>query len=105
MLAEYFVNVKDTAKLHAALVTELSFDKERVFAFAEPYNWNSVLAIARRLRPDLEFPADIEDNSEDLSTVDNASALQILKERYGQTGWTGLEESLRENLQAVPKQS
>lgn len=64
-----------------------------------------MLAIARRLRPDLDIPADIEDNSEDLSTVDNATALKILKERYGQDGWTGLEESLKKNLEAVPKKA
>jgi hypothetical protein len=53
----------------------------------------------------LDIPADIEDNSEDLSTVDNAGALKILKERYGQDGWTGLEESLKKNLEAVPKKA
>lgn len=51
----------------------------------------------------MDIPADIEDDSEDLSTVDNAGALKILKERYGQNGWTGLEESLGANLEAVPR--
>jgi len=92
----YFVNVLDAALLHVVALTNPSVQNERLFAFAEPFNWNDVLEIMRRLYPDREFPEDIE-CGRDLSVVDNRKAKELLR-GMGREGWTGLEESVRENV-------
>jgi hypothetical protein len=35
---EYFINVRDDARLHVAATIDASLSNERIFAFAEPYN-------------------------------------------------------------------
>lgn len=103
--ADYHVDVRDNARLHAALAIDTSYNKERVLAYAENYNWNKILAIARCIRPDLDTPADIDSKSEDLSIVDTKLALEILKKRFGQDGWISLEESLRGTLERIPQRA
>lgn len=98
--AEWFVNVRDTALLHIAALIDADITNERVFAFAEPYNWNSLLAAMRKARPDAKVPEDLKDNSKDLSKVlPRARAEEILKKNFGQNGFVGLEESVRQNIE------
>jgi hypothetical protein len=97
---EWFVNVQDTARLHIAALIDADIKSERVFAFSEPYNWNSVLAAMRKARPDSKVPEDLEDNSKDLSKVlPKARAEEILKKNFGQDKFIGLDESIRANIQ------
>jgi len=96
---QWFVNVRDDAKLHVAALIDPACNGQRIFAYAEPYNWNDVLAIFRKLKPNKSFLAD-RDDGRDLSEVPNAEAEELLKKHYGH-GWTGLEESIRENLRFV----
>merc|ERR1711939_904195 len=72
---QYYVDVQDTARLH----------------------------VVERIRPDLKdrAPPRSASNDKDLSTVDTALALRLLKERFGQDGWTKLETSLKANLESV----
>lgn len=95
--------MKDVAKLHVAAMTDSSIKGERILAFAETWNWNKIIDIVERIRPDLKdkAPARLESNDEDLSTVDTALAVRILKERFGQDGWSKLEDSLKANLASV----
>ncbi|CAC9890405.1 unnamed protein product [Aureobasidium pullulans] len=73
---------------------------ERIFAFAEPYNWNTILAIMRKVRPDEKVPEDLKDNSKDLSKVlPKPRAEQILKKNFGQDGFKSLEEAVKLNIQ------
>jgi nucleoside-diphosphate-sugar epimerase len=97
---EWFVNVRDTALLHIAALIDADIKHERIFAFAEPYNWNSILAAMRKARPDKKVPEDLKDNSKDLSKVlPRARAEEILKKNFGQNGFVGLEESVRQNVE------
>ena len=91
------VNVKDTARLHVAALLDPAVENERILAFAHPFNWNDILAILRKLYPEKKFPTDIEDEPRDLSKLDNSRGVTLLK-AFGQPGFTGLEESVRENL-------
>lgn len=91
------VNVKDTARLHVAALLDPAVENERILAFAHPFNWNDILAILRKLYPEKKFPTDIEDEPRDLSKLDNSRGFTLLK-AFGQPGFTGLEESVRENL-------
>ena len=90
------VNVKDTARLHVAALLDPDVENERILAFAHPYNWNAILAILRRIYPNKKFPTDIENEPRDLSKLDNSREAALLK-AFGRPGFTGLEETVREN--------
>ncbi|THZ50744.1 NAD(P)-binding protein [Aureobasidium pullulans] len=97
---QWFVDVRDTARLHIAALIDPEIKDERIFAFAEPYNWNTILAIMRKVRPDGKVPEDLKDNSKDLSKVlPKPRAEQILKKNFGQDGFKGLEEAIKLNIQ------
>ena len=98
--ARWFVNVVDVALLHLAALTESDVEGERLFAYAEPFNNNDTLRMLRKLGPDKKFPADFEDDSRDLSSVDSERSVELLK-RYGRHGFAGMEESIRQNVGLV----
>ncbi|KAK4543890.1 hypothetical protein LTR36_004664 [Oleoguttula mirabilis] len=93
---QWFVDVRDTAKLHVAALIDPSANGQRIFAFAEPYSWNKLLAILRKQNPDRQFLEDKEGEGEDLCQIPNEDAEALLQKHYGH-GWTPLEESLRAN--------
>lgn len=97
---EWFVDVKDTARLHVASLANPSVQNERILAFAAPFNWNGVLAVFRRLYPERTFVEDLPDIGRDLCKVPNARGAELLRE-YGQPGWTSLETCLEENTQGL----
>lgn len=72
---------------------------ERIFAYAEPFNFNDLLAIIRKLRPGQKIPADFPNLQRDLSTVDNGLGKELLKKWWNQDGYKSLTESLRQNLE------
>lgn len=97
--AQYFVDVRDTARLHVAALTDADIQNERVFAFAEPFNWNAILRTLRKVRPNHEFPSDSENDEKDLSIIAlRARAEEILLKNFGQKGFTALEETLEANI-------
>jgi len=98
---QYFVHVQDTARLHAAVVTDLKYDGERLLAFAEPFNWNQLLALAHKYAPKDKVAGitqKIDNDDKDLSTVATADAVRVLKEKYGQDGFLSLDEAMKENI-------
>lgn len=92
----WMVTVKDTARLHVSGLTDPRVENERLLAYAEPFNWNDVLAQLRRLYVDRSFPKDIVDAPRDLSTVDNSREAHLLQAN-GRNGFTGFEESVKDN--------
>lgn len=81
-----------------AAATDSSIKDERIFAFAEPYNWNQVLDICRKARPEVDVPSKLDNNDKDISTVDNELARQILKDRFRQDGFLPLERGVSDAL-------
>jgi hypothetical protein len=71
---------------------------ERLFGFAAPYNWNSFLAVFRKLYPQKQFVDDIPNLGQDMSTVPKQRAEEVLQS-MGLNGWTSLEESIRQNTE------
>ena len=99
---QWFVNVRDNARIHVAAAIDPSVENERIWPFTAPYNWNDVLAIIRRLRPsEGKVPKDIDGLGRDVSTVDNGMARELLRKWWGQDGYTGLERTVEENLECV----
>lgn len=93
---QYFIDVRDTAKLHIGALVDTKTSNERLWGFAEPYNWNSVLAIFRKLWPQKQFINDLPDLARDESTAPTESALEVLRSVFGQDQWTSLETALKE---------
>lgn len=94
------VDVKDTARLHVAALLDPDVENERILAYASPFNWSDILATLRKLYPHKKFPADIENEPRDLSKLDNSRGATLLK-AFGRSGFTGLEESVREGLKGL----
>ncbi|KAK3114644.1 hypothetical protein LTR53_006856 [Teratosphaeriaceae sp. CCFEE 6253] len=92
----WFVDVIDDARLHVAALLDPSCAGQRIFAAAEPFNWNDLLRIFRKLRPGKAFMADVE-MGRNLSRVPNQEAEALLRKWFGK-GWTGLEESVGETI-------
>lgn len=99
-LPEYFVDVQDTALLHVAAAIHPDVKSERVFAFAEPVNGDSILAILRKLYPGRTFPPDFQ-AEKDLSDIVPRKRAQELLRAMGKEGWTSLEESIRRNTEDI----
>lgn len=98
--AQYFVDVQDTALLHVAAAIHPDVKSERVFAFAEPVNGDSILAILRKLYPGRTFPPDFQ-AEKDLSDIVPRKRAQELLRDMGKEGWTSLEESIRRNTEDI----
>jgi nucleoside-diphosphate-sugar epimerase len=94
--AAYFIDVRDTAKLHIAALVDPDTSNERLWGFAERFNWNTILAIFRKVWPERKFVEDLSGQGWDEANVSTESALQTLKTVYGQEGWITLEKSLRD---------
>jgi hypothetical protein len=92
---EFFVDINDTALIHVGALLHPDVQGERLFAFAEPQNWNTILAKLRNLYPQQSFAEDVPNLGHDLSHPPNDRALFVLKS-LGATGWKSLEQSLKE---------
>lgn len=82
--AEYFVDVRDVARLHAAALLVDTVDRKRVFAYASPMNQTSLIATLRRLRPrNVKIPDPPIGEGSDISDVKPArEAEQLLKDFF-----------------------
>lgn len=101
-VAEWFVDVRDTARLHVAALINPAVKSERIFAFGEPYNWTTMFSILRKAFPDHadKIPDDIPNESKDLSAVQTKARSEELLRAFGQDGFISLEESLKANAQS-----
>ncbi|KAH8689555.1 putative cinnamoyl-CoA reductase [Talaromyces proteolyticus] len=95
LIAQWFVDVEDTAKIHTIALLDPEVSSERIFAFAATYTWTEILGILRRLRPSNDkIPATPENEGHDLSKILPAKRAEQLLERFYGKGWTKLEDSI-----------
>lgn len=101
--AEYYVNVVDDARLHlVAAVLDDSLKDQRIFAFAGTFNMGELIDTMQKVRPDMKAKLDKDPNEgHDLTRVPNEVGAELLKKWFGQNGWTGFEQSVRENLEHI----
>ncbi|ORY62115.1 uncharacterized protein BCR38DRAFT_410560 [Pseudomassariella vexata] len=99
--SEHVINVVDCARLHVAATIDGSVVNERVLAFHEPFNWNDVIEVIRELKPDAKVVDIMPDLPRVLSEVDNALGAELLRKWWGQKGYTGLKESIRQNIEGL----
>ncbi|KAJ7652446.1 NAD-P-binding protein [Mycena polygramma] len=93
------INVVDDARLHVAALLDPACHGKRIFAFAERYNWNRILAILRKQNPEREFLEDGPDQGQSLSEIVPIEAAEALLRKHYQKGFTGLEETIKENTE------
>jgi nucleoside-diphosphate-sugar epimerase len=97
---QYFVDVRDTARVHVAGLLDPNTSGQRLWTFGEPYNWNQILSIYRRLYPNRKFIDDLEGVGVDKAIAPSKTAKDTLKV-FGQNGWTSLEDSIKASLESV----
>jgi hypothetical protein len=78
-------------------ILEPRVKNERLFAYAEPWNWNDLLVMFRTWYPDRQFVDDME-LGRDIAKVANGRALELLRLVYNQEKWTSLEDSVKANV-------
>lgn len=93
---EYFIDVKDCARLHVVGLLDPSVKDQRIFGLAQQFNWTDVLTILRKTHPQQQLPKNPENEGRDYTEViPRDKAEKLLKDFYGQPGWTSLEDSLK----------
>lgn len=96
MLADYYSDVKDVARLHAIALLAPGVENQRIFAFAGQITMTAVVEILRQLRPKNQLiPDPPVGEGRDLAEVTLApKAERLLKQYFGQDSWVSLEDSL-----------
>ncbi|KAH7400849.1 hypothetical protein DE146DRAFT_693473 [Phaeosphaeria sp. MPI-PUGE-AT-0046c] len=90
---QYFTAVRDAALVHIAALIYEDVKSERLFVYAERFNFNDLLAIYRKNYPDKTFKDDIPGLGRDMVVPPTARAEEVLKWIKG-SGWDSLEESI-----------
>lgn len=98
---EYFVDVQDTARFHVAGAVLPGVQNERIFAWAEPFNFDAVLEIMRIQFPEKNFVGNFHRYRE-LSVAEKpqARALELLKQ-LGREGFVPLKQSVLLNVEKL----
>jgi hypothetical protein len=87
-LTEWFVDVRDTARLQFLAFTTPFMGGKRYLAAGEPFQWNQVYEIYRKDFPNAKVPEDFDEGGADVQKLDNSSSTEVLG------GWISLEQSL-----------
>lgn len=93
--------MEDTARLHAIALFGPSVRYERLFAAANPLIWADVLKILRRVQPNnSRIPSPPLQEEPTLGEIIPAArAEQLLREHFGQKGWTPMNVSLENGIE------
>lgn len=91
------------ARLHVIGLLHPRVQSERLFGFAEPFNWHDIVNTLRKIQPHNKLiPDPPENEGRALShIVPAARAEQLIQEFFHRRGWTSLEDSLREGISKV----
>ena len=101
------VSVQDQARLHLAALVDPDVKNERLYALAYPFSINQILEIWRKRYPkNSKLPPSRPDFGH-LSPInpDSSRSLEVLKKNFGQKEWMGLEETIVEQVEALPSVS
>ncbi|KAJ3541096.1 hypothetical protein NM208_g443 [Fusarium decemcellulare] len=93
---QYYVHVQDTARLHVAAGILADVRDQRIFAYAERFNWDIVLDILRKYKPNQVYPDNFSGGI-DPNEVPRDEAEKMLR-ALGRPGWVGLKESVRDSI-------
>jgi nucleoside-diphosphate-sugar epimerase len=98
--AARFVDVRDVAALHIALMLDENSDNRRLFAAPHKFSLNGLLEIFRKGYPHREILADLDlPNQPNIELEDKEST--ALLEAFSGRKWIPLEETVLANVQAA----
>ena len=92
---QWYVHPVDCALVHVSALVYSDVDSERLFAFAEPWSYNQMMDIWRKLYPERKFLENIEGLGVDKMKVPNKRAEEVLMWVKG-AGWDSMEKGMKE---------
>ncbi|CCM05598.1 uncharacterized protein FIBRA_07826 [Fibroporia radiculosa] len=94
---DWFVDVRDVARLHVLALTEPELSGRRLWATAAPFGWNEMFAIFRKHFPQVQVPEDIPGVQGEPAkfTIENEVGRKALGE------WTSLEKSIVDTAKSI----
>lgn len=92
------VDVVDDARIHVAAAIDITISNERILACDEPFTWHRVAQIIQKLIPDAELPQPDPNEQSHIRTIDNKLGADLLAKWWHQSGYKGLEQTIRETL-------
>ncbi|KAJ5446909.1 NAD dependent epimerase/dehydratase [Penicillium cf. griseofulvum] len=96
---EHYVDVTDTARLHAIALLAPNIQSQRIFAFAGPLNMTDIILALRELRPEYHFDDPKPNEGQDLTDVAPAAkAEKLLEEFFGQKRWIHYKKSIADGI-------
>ncbi|KZL73957.1 aldehyde reductase [Colletotrichum tofieldiae] len=101
---QHFVDVQDSGVLHVAAAIHPDVKGERIFGFAETFNWDKILDILRKQNPDRVFIENFQ-REDDLSEIKTRARAEQLLRDLGRPGWTSLEDSIMMNTEDLRRGS
>lgn len=93
------VDTIDDARIHVAAAIDSTVTNERIFACDSPFNWKMVIQIIHEIAPSIQLPLPDPNELLDISDVDNILGAILLKKWWGQPGYKGLEQTIKETLE------
>lgn len=99
-MTAYWVDVKDVALLHIALVLDPEAKNSRLQAWGPPASWNDILSVMREDWPERDFMPDLPDAGAHVGKISAnfSQSLQLLEKWGPQSGWRSLEDMVGDNL-------
>ncbi|KAL2821413.1 putative aldehyde reductase [Aspergillus cavernicola] len=102
---QYYIDVKDLARLHAIALLDPSVKSERLFGYASPLIWRDVVSTLRELCPTNEKLIKDEDippvGGGFVKVVPPNRSKELLSSFFGQDEWTSLRESLEAGVNSL----
>lgn len=100
MQPQWHIDSGDAGRLYVAALTQKGVDRERIFGFGERFSWFQVRRLMMEWYGPEEEIVPVADLGVDQTDVPNQRGAELLKQ-MGRDGWTGLEESLRANMESI----
>lgn len=94
----WFVDARDTAKLHVAAAVLKGVEGERIYSWAQAFTWPQAKTILEKVMGE-SLAIEIPDKGEELATRDGKRPLELLS-RMGQRNWVGLEDTIKDNIRS-----
>lgn len=101
MQPQWHLDCADAGRLYVAALTQAGVDRERLFGFGERFSWCQVRRLMTEWYEPAEAIAPVADLGVDQTDVPNERGAELLRRLGRPDGWTGLEESLRANMESI----
>lgn len=95
---QWYVDVRDAARLHVAAAVLAGVEGEHIFGWGEPFTWPDVVDnIEKELGQ--RVPFHVKDKGKDLTRPPRERSTEYLKS-LGQDGWISLADSVKANVRS-----